>query len=114
MENKPIIAGIFLNRLEKGMRLDADITLCYGLKFTYDQCHQNILPHLNDANNPYNTRQVSGLMPTPISSPSIETILAVLNFQKTDYLFYLHDNQGGIHYGTTNEEHASNIAIYLR
>ena len=113
-QNKPIIAGIFLNRLEKGMKLDADVTLCYGLKVTYDKCRQNIVPNLSDANNPYNTRQVFGLMPTPISSPSEETLSALLNFQKTDYLFYLHDQAGGIHYGLTNEDHVSNVATYLR
>lgn len=113
-ENKPIIAGIFLNRLERGMRLDADVTLCYGLKVTHDKCRQNIVPNLSDSTNPYNTRQVLGLMPTPISSPSEETFSALLNFKKTDYLFYLHDQLGGIHYGATNEEHISNVAIYLR
>ena len=112
-ENKPIIAGIFLNRLEKGMRLDADITLCYGLKITYDQCRQNILQNLNDANNPYNTRQLYGLMPTPISSPSVETFSALLHFEKTWALYYLHDTQGEIHYGTTLEEHNANKAKYL-
>ncbi len=113
-ENKPIIAGIFLNRLEKGMRLDADVTLCYGLKITYDQCHQNILPNLNDASNPYNTRQLYGLMPTPISSPSVETLSALLNFEKSDYLFYLHNEKSGqIYYGKTLEEHLSNKAKYL-
>lgn len=54
--NKPIIAGIFINRLKAGMRLDADVTLCYGLKITYDQCRAAILPNLHDASNLYNTR----------------------------------------------------------
>ncbi len=112
-ENKPIIAGIFLNRLEKGMRLDADVTLCYGLKITYDQCRKNILPNLNDATNPYNTRANYGLMPTPISSPSVETLSALLNFEKTGALYYLHDAQGEIHYGATLEEHNANKVNYL-
>lgn len=112
-ENKPIIAGIFLNRLEKGMRLDADVTLCYGLKIPYEQCRQHILPNLADASNPYNTRQVYGLMPTPISSPSIATIEALLSFKKTGALYYLHDASGQIHYGSTLEEHNKNKANYL-
>lgn len=112
-ENKPIIAGIFLNRLDKGMRLDADVTLCYGLKVTYDQCRQNILPNLNDTTNLYNTRANYGLMPTPISSPTAETLSALLNFEKTGALYYLHDIEGKIHYGTTLEEHNANKAKYL-
>lgn len=112
-ENKPIIAGIFLNRLEKGMRLDADVTLCYGLKITYDQCRQNILPNLKDAKNPYNTRANYGLMPTPISSPSKGTISALLNFKKTDYLFYLHNEKSGqVYYAETVAEHNAN-KVYL-
>ena len=112
-ENKPIIAGIFLNRLEKGMRLDADVTLCYGLKITYDQCRNQILANLSDASNLYNTRQNYGLPPTPISSPSVETISATLDFKKTGALYYLHDASGKIHYGTTLEEHNENKKNYL-
>lgn len=112
-ENKPIIASIFLNRLTRGMRLDADVSLCYGLQITYDQCRNQILPHLYDASNPYNTRQNTGLTPTPISSPSVETVSALLNFKTTNALFYLHDAQGEIHYGTTLEEHNANKEKYL-
>ena len=111
--NKPIIAGIFLNRLEKGMRLDADVTLCYGLKIPYDQCRSQILANLSDASNLYNTRQNYGLPPTPISSPSVETISATLDFKKTGALYYLHDASGKIHYGTTLEEHNENKKNYL-
>lgn len=112
-DNKPIIAGIFLNRLKKDMRLDADITLCYGLKIPYNQCRQNILSNLNDTTNPYNTRQLKGLPPTPISSPSKETVSAVLQYKKTSALYYLHDAQGKIHYGKTLEEHNANKKKYL-
>ena len=107
-KNKPTVAGIFINRLEKKMRLDADVTLCYNLKITYDKCRENILPHLNDASNPYNTRANYGLMPTPISSPSVETLSALLTYKKTDYLFYLHSASGQIYYGKTVEEHTAN------
>jgi UPF0755 protein len=57
--NKPIIAGIFLNRIQAGMRLDADVTLCYGKAVTYDQCTPAfIVQNLYEKSNPYNTRQV--------------------------------------------------------
>ena len=111
--NKPIIAGIFINRLLAGMRLDADVTLCYGLKLPYSQCKDAIAANLSDASNLYNTRQNVGLMPTPISSPSISTLDALFNYQKTNALFYLHDNQGKIYYGATLEEHNQNKAKYL-
>lgn len=57
---KPTIAGIFLNRLDIRMRLDADITLCYGLKKPYDACTPTIIvQNLKDNTNAYNTRQRS-------------------------------------------------------
>jgi hypothetical protein len=73
-ENKPTIAGIFINRLQKGMRLDADVSLCYGLKITYDKCRAAIVPNLNNRDNLYNTRANTGLTPTPISSPTQATL----------------------------------------
>jgi UPF0755 protein len=55
--NKPTIAGVFLNRIQKDMRLDADITLCYGLFVGYESCTPKvILEHLYDVTNMYNTR----------------------------------------------------------
>ena len=112
--NKPLIAGIFINRLLAGMRLDADVTLCYWLKLPYSQCRDAIPSNLSDATNLYNTRQNIGLMPTPISSPSIATLDALFNYQETDALFYLHDNQGKIYYGVTLEEHNQNKLKYLK
>jgi len=72
-----------------------------------------ILANLSDASNLYNTRQNYGLPPTPISSPSVETISATLDFKKTGALYYLHDASGKIHYGTTLEEHNENKKNYL-
>lgn len=80
------------------MRLDADVTLCYGLEITYDQCRAAILPNLNDATNLYNTRKNIGLPPTPISSPSLATINALFHYKNTNALYYLHDEKGQIHY----------------
>lgn len=111
--NKPSIAGIFINRLKQGMRLDADVTLCYGLKITYDACRAAIIPNLSDASNLYNTRQNFGLPPTPISSPSLATFKALFGFKETNALFYLHDKQGNIYYGSTLEEHNQNKQQYL-
>jgi UPF0755 protein len=112
--NKPTVAGVFFNRLDKGMRLDADITLCYGLKEPYATCTPNVIvKKISDKSNIYNTRQNYGLPPQPIANPSVESIAAVLNYKKTDYLYYLHDSDGSIHYGRTLEEHNSNKNNYL-
>lgn len=56
--NKPTVAGIFLKRLSLGMRIDADITLCYGLKTGYETCTPVLIAKsVSDTKNPYNTRQ---------------------------------------------------------
>ena len=73
------------------MQIDADITLCYGKKVTYSECTPSfIVQHLRDSTNPYNTRARAGLPPTPISSPTLSSILAILKYNKTNNLFYLH------------------------
>ena len=112
--NKPTIAGIFLNRIAFGMQLDADYTICYGYDITYNECTPKfIVEKLYDKSNPYNTRQQSGLPPTPISNPSANTINAVLNFKKSDYIFYLHGTDGSIHYATDLPWHNANKQAYL-
>jgi len=113
--NKATIAGIFFNRLSNWMRLDADITLCYGLKEPYETCTPAFINKaIYDKSNLYNTRQNGGLPPQAIANPSAESIDAVLNSKKTDYFFYLHDAKGNIHYGKTLAEHNDNKNKYLR
>ncbi len=113
-ENKATVAGIFLKRLEIWMKLDADITLCYGLKTSYIDCTPAVIAkNINDTNNKYNTRTHRDGTPTPICSPTRESVNAVLNPQSSDYLYYLHDMEGNIHYGKTLEEHNANKAKYL-
>ncbi len=107
--NKATVAGIFFKRLNIWMKLDADITLCYGLHQPYATCTPNVIAkNISDENNPYNTRKKWWLPPQPISNPTVESIVAVLHPQATDYLFYLHGSDGTIHYGRTLEEHNAN------
>lgn len=112
--NKPTVAWIFLKRLEIWMKIDADISLCYGLKTSYTSCTPAVIGrNVGDANNKYNTRAVRWLPPTTICNPTRESINAVVNPQTSDYLYYLHDMEGNIHYGSTLEEHNANKAKYL-
>ena len=113
--NKPTIAGIFLNRIAFGMQLDADYTICYGYDITYNECTPSfILAKLYDTTNPYNTRQKAWLPPTPISNPSADTVNSVLNFNKSDYIFYLHGIDGTIRYAVDLPWHNSNKQMYLK
>ena len=108
-EERPIIASVYLNRLRIGMKLDADPTVKYALEDPHKKVYLNDLK----VKSPYNTYQNKGLPPTPISNPTRESINAVLHPQASDYLYYLHDMEGKIHYGRTLEEHNANKAQYL-
>jgi UPF0755 protein len=113
--NQPTIAGLFLRRLQIGMRLDADITLCYGLKQPYSVCTPAyIARHVSDRNNIYNTRQQAWMPPTAIANVPVWAFQAVLQYIVSDYLYYLHDANGRIYYGRTLEEHNKNKQLYLR
>ena len=96
--DKPKVAGIFLKRLEIGMRLESDATLKYELG------RQATRNELKQQNTPYNSYKVKGLQPTPIGNPPIETFKAVLNAEKTDNLFFF-THKGKTYYSKTHEEH---------
>jgi len=112
--NKATVAGIFFKRLNIWMRIDADITLCYGLKTSYTSCTPSLIARsINDSKNIYNTRVHGGIPPNPICNPSRESFNAVVNPQTSEYLYYLHDMKGNIHYGRTLEEHNANKREHL-
>ena len=107
---KPTVAGILWNRYDNGVGLGADATVLYALGrtsggLTYDDLQ---------VDSPYNTRKYAGLPPTPIANPSISSIRAALYAEETDYWYYLHDSDGGIHYARTLEQHNINKARYIR
>ena len=113
--NKPTVAGILLKRFQMGTLIGADISLCYAFKQPYKLCTPAFIgAHVADNNNPYNTRSLKGMPPTPISNPSVSSILAVLQPQQTPYFFYLHDSKWEIHYATTLDEHNQNKQLYMQ
>ena len=113
-KNKPLIAGIFMNRIQNNMRIDADITLCYGLRRWYEVCTPSVIAQsIDDENNIYNTRKKRWLPPTPIANSSVVTIESVLNFKKTANLFYLHDEKGSIWTADSLEWHNNNKSTHL-
>ena len=98
MADKPKVAGIFIKRLEIGMRLESDATLKYELG------RQATRNELKSQNTVYNSYKVKGLPPTPIGNPPIETFRAVLNAEKTDNLFFF-THKGKTYYSKTHQEH---------
>lgn len=112
-DEKPTVASVYLNRLNKGMNLGADPTVKFAVG---DFSLKRILfGHINStASSPYNTYKNKGLPPGPICTPSETTIDAVLNAAKTDYLFFCaKPNGNGYHaFASTDIEHAKNAKAY--
>lgn len=112
-DNKAIVAGILLKRVQLKIPLGADATLCYVKLQSTRECTPAYIVDQLSSTSPYNTRKYSGFPPTPISNPSKDTWLAALNPEPSEYLYYLHDDRGDIHYARTNEEHNLNRVRYL-
>lgn len=116
-EDKRMIAGILLNRLREGMKLDVDATLQYIIGYDATErtwWKKGLTNDHKKIDSPYNTYMYKGLPPGPICNPGLSSIEAVLDPIPSDYFFYLHDKQGTPHYAKTLDEHERNIARYLR
>lgn len=113
--NRPIVAGILGKRVKEGIAMGADATVCYGFKKTFKECTPAFIGSvITDHSNIYNTRKSLGYPPTPISSVSASAWNAAFKPEKSQYYYYLHDNNGAIHYATTLAEHNANVQKYLR
>ncbi len=103
------IAGILWQRLELGMPLQVDAVFPYILgKNTYEVTTEDLR-----VDSPYNTYIHAGLPPGPINNPSLDAITAALNPAPSQYLYYLSDKDGIMHYAVTHEQHLINRARYL-
>jgi UPF0755 protein len=112
-DEMPDIAGVYINRLKQGMRLQADPTIKYAIgDFTVNRV---LKKHL-EVDSPYNTYKNAGLPPGPISIPSIAAIRSVLHYSKHDYLYFAAkpDFSGYHNFSTTHRQHIINARKYQR
>jgi len=113
VEERPRIAGVFLNRLERGMLLQTDPTVIYALKQA-GRWNGNIRRKDLEMDSPYNTYRYGGLPPGPIGSPGREAILAVLDPEDTRDLYFVSRNDGTHHFSETLREHNRAVDRYQR
>jgi len=104
------IAGVFLRRLERGMRLQTDPTVIYGLGDDYDGDLKR--RHLRDTTNPYNTYAIHGLPPTPIALPGEAALRAVFSPEDSEALYFVAKGDGSHAFSATLEEHEDNVRRY--
>lgn len=112
-EERPLVAGVYLNRLQKRMALDADPTVIYAalLAGRYQGTIYQSDLHFSSA---YNTYKNAGLPPGPIANPGKASLEAAMNPTKTDYLYFVSDNNGHHRFARTLDEHSHNVALYRR
>jgi UPF0755 protein len=110
-EERPLIAGVFLNRLARGMRLETDPSVIYGIA-DFDGNLRRV--HLEDETNPYNTYRIPALPPGPIANPGAEALRAVVDPAETKALFFVSKNDGTHHFSKTYAEHARAVDRYQR
>jgi len=121
-DERPVVAGILLNRLKIGMALQVDATVQYAVASIRCGARPSLCQEwwpkltLEDlkVDSPFNTYKFPGLPPAAIANPGLQSIRAVLDPAETDYLYYLHDPDGVIHYARTISEHYNNVARYLK
>ena len=106
---KDMIAGVFVNRLRKNMRLQSDPTVIFALGSSFDG---NIKRSHLKIDNPYNTYRYKGLPPGPIGLVSLSSIKAALNPQKSDFFYFVSMNNGFHKFSKTLEEHNQAVLKY--
>jgi UPF0755 protein len=119
VDERPRIAGVYLNRLEKNMKLQADPTVIYAIKKSsgnFSQVIRRVLYKDLKLDSPYNTYKYKGLPPGPIAMPDISAIEAVLNAEDHDFLFFVADvkNYGYHIFASTLRQHNKNRKLYVR
>ena len=114
---RPVIAGVYLNRLKQGMPLQADPTVIYAKKLkenNFDQIIKRVIHEDLFINSPYNTYLFEGLPPSPIAMPDVDAIDAVLNAEKHNYIYFCASiEKFGYHvFASDYAEHQKNAKKY--
>ncbi|SHM40992.1 UPF0755 protein [Roseovarius litoreus] len=109
-EERGQVASVFVNRLNRGMRLQTDPTVIYGITEGQGVLGRGLRRSELRAETPWNTYVIDGLPPTPIANPGRASIEAAVNPLSTDYIFFVADGTGGHAFAITLDEHNRNVA----
>jgi UPF0755 protein len=109
-DERPRVAGVFVNRLQKHMKLQSDPTIVYGLVFGKGTLGHSITKAELDQPTPYNTYNIEGLPPGPICNPGKAALEAVANPARSKELFFVADGTGGHAFSETIDQHLKNVA----
>jgi UPF0755 protein len=112
-DERPLVAGVFTNRLTKNIPLQCDPTVIYALQMDDEYKGTLTLRDLR-INSPYNTYRNRGLLPGPIGNPGEVALRAAFHPAETNYLYFVANTQGGHFFAATLAEHNNNVAKYHR
>ena len=113
-DERPLVASVFANRLRKGIRLQTDPTVIYGITEGRGVLGRGLRQSELRRETPWNTYLIDGLPPTPIANPGKAAIEAALSPAESDYLFFVADGTGGHAFAETLREHNANVARWRK
>ena len=111
-EERPQVASVFVNRMRRGMKLQTDPTVIYGITHGQGALGRGLRQSELRSDTPYNTYVIAGLPPTPIANPGLASIKATLHPASTDYIFFVANGTGGHAFAATLAEHNRNVAAW--
>jgi UPF0755 protein len=109
--DRPLVAAVFVNRLRRGMKLQTDPTVIYGIGPAFDG---NLRKADLQRDTPFNTYTRVGLPPTPIAMPGMASLSATLNPPQSDALYFVARGDGTSHFSASMEEHNRAVDRYQR
>ncbi|MEM1343961.1 MAG: endolytic transglycosylase MltG [Pseudomonadota bacterium] len=113
-DERTIVASVFVNRLRRGMRLETDPTVIYGITRGEGSLGRGLRRSELVQPTPWNTYRIPGLPPTPIANPGRAAIKAAVNPADSPYYFFVADGTGGHAFAETLTEHNANVAVWRR
>ena len=113
-DERPRVAAVFYNRIKKGMALQSDPTIIYGITQGKSKLDRALTGTDLKLDSPYNSYTNTGLPPGPIANPGIAALKAVLHPMKTKELYFVADGTGGHAFAETLEQHQKNVAKWRK
>ena len=110
---RPLVAGVYYNRLNRNMALGADPSVIYAALLT-GRYRGTIYASDLQYDSPYNTYKYPGLPPGPIANPGVASLQAAMHPKQSDFLYFVSDNNGHHRFARDMEEHARNVAAYRK